>query len=315
MTPLVSVLIPAYNCADFIDSSVSSVLSQSLSQFELIVVNDGSTDGTGDRLRAYQDPRMRVITQPNGEVASALNAAIGAAQGTYLAFLDADDIWLPTKLERHIRVHEERPDIDATFSWVDVINRRSEPVRMPCPRWRGTVSFDQLLADFMIRTMSAVVIERRAAVDAGLFRDGYCLDIEFFLRVALLRPDNILAIPEVLTLYRRHAGQRTGDWRRMREGWTEMLGSVRELASDKKAVAALGSSNMHRYFASVAYENGDFHEALRLIRRSFALSPAAFVRDRRNWLMSAAALAGFILPGRLLFALERSAGFDRPESG
>ncbi len=314
MSPLVSVVIPAYNAGAFIDASVGSALNQSMGDLEVIVVNDGSTDDMADRLRAWNDPRLSVITQANQGLASALNAGIRAARGTYIGFLDADDLWLPSKLERHIQVHQERPDIDITFSWVDAIDVCGKPVRIPCPRWRGTVSLAQLLADYMIRTMSAVVIRRVAAEHAGGFDSTLvrCVDLEFFLRAALLRPNNICAIPEVLTLYRRHDRQRTRDWRRMLQGWNQVLSSIRQRAPEATAkVERVASSNMLRYYASLAYEGGQFGDAIELVKRSFALSPAAFLRDTRNWKMSAAAIAGVTLPKRALFAIERWAGFVR----
>ena len=314
MKPLVSVVIPAYNAGAFIDASVGSALNQSVGDVEVIVINDGSTDDMADRLRAWNDPRLSVITQANQGLASALNTGIQAARGTYIGFLDADDVWLPSKLEHHIRVHQERPDIDVTFSWVDAIDVCGKPIRIPCPRWRGTVSLPQLLADYMVRTMSAVVIRREAAELAGGFDSSLvrCVDLEFFLRAALLRPNNICAIPEVLTLYRRHDSQRTRDWRRMLQGWNQVLASIRQRAPEATVqVERVASSNMLRYYASLAYEGGQFGDAIELVKRAFGLSPAAFLRDTRNWKMSAAAIAGVTLPKRALFAIERWAGFVR----
>jgi glycosyltransferase involved in cell wall biosynthesis len=316
MNPPVSVVIPAYNASRFIDASVLSALTQSFRDLEVIVVNDGSTDDTVERLSAFNDPRLRLTEQSNQGYASALNTGIRASQGTYLAILDADDVWLPAKLSRHIQLLEERPEIDLTFSWVDVIDVHGRPIEMPSPRWRGTISFPQLLTDYVIRTSSAVVMRRAAAEQAGWFDSTLprCIDLEFFLRVSLLRANNICAVPEVLTHYRRHAAQRTRDWRLIRQGWNQMLGSLRPRAPEAVArVEKLASSNMHRYYASIAYEGGDFREALQLVARSCSLSPGAFVRDTRNWKMSAAAIAGVILPRNALLAVERAAGYERPE--
>jgi glycosyltransferase involved in cell wall biosynthesis len=314
MKPLVSVLIPAYNVGEFIDASIASALAQSLDDMEVIVVNDGSTDDTADRLKRCADPRLRVITQPHQGLASAYNTAIRAARGVYVGFLDGDDVWLPEKLARHIRFLEEHPGVDLTFSWVQVIDRHGRLLRVPVPYWRGAVSFSQLLADHMIRTVSAVVMRRAAIEQAGWFDASIvrCVDVEFFLRVARLRPDNFHAIPEVLTLYRRHATQRTRDWRLMREGWNQVLDSVRRFAPrETAAVERLASSNKYRHFAALAYESGDYPAARRLIGRSFALSPITFLRDTRNWKVSAAVVAGLTLPTRLLCAVEKLAGFDR----
>jgi glycosyltransferase involved in cell wall biosynthesis len=313
--PLVSVLIPARNAGAFIDAGVGSALNQSIDSMEVIVVNDGSSDDTADRLAAWEDPRLHVIIQPNGGLASALNTAIGASRGVYIAFLDADDIWLPGKLVSHIQFHQDHPDIDATFSWVRVIDRRGKPVRMPCPRWRGSISYAQLLSDYVIRTLSAVVVRRAAVEQAGMFDSSFvrCIDFEFLLRVSLLRPNNIWAVPEVLALYRRHHDQRTRDWRLMQEGWNQVFDSVRRRAPEQTAaVNRVARSNMQRYYAALAYESGNFGEARQLIGRGFALSPGVFLCDTRNWKLTAAVAAGLILPKRALLAVERAAGFDRP---
>jgi glycosyltransferase involved in cell wall biosynthesis len=314
MKPLVSVIIPAYNAGGFIEASAGSVLGQSFGDLEAIVVDDGSTDDTVDRLKAWTDPRLRVITQANQGTVAAYNAGIRASQGDYLGFLDADDVWLPEKLARHVRFLEEHPEIDVTFSWVRAIDGRGLPVPIACPRWRGAVSFPQLLADYMVRTMSAVVMRRAAAEEAGMFDSKFlrCVDVEFLLRAALLRPNNFHAIPEVLCLYRRHDSQRTHDWRLMRDGWEQVLRSIRLRAPAEVAGAEkLASSNMYRYFASLAYESGNFREALGLVRQSFTAYPSAFLLDGRNWKASAAVAAGVILPKRILFAFEKMAGFDR----
>jgi glycosyltransferase involved in cell wall biosynthesis len=312
MTPLVSVLIPAYNAGEFIQNSLQSAFHQTVDDIEVIVVNDGSTDDTADRIAACKDSRLCVITQNHGGISSALNAAIHAARGAYIGFLDADDLWLPNKLARHIAVLENQAGIDVTFSWIDTINRQGKPLRMRCPRWRGTASVTELVTDFMVRTMSAVVMRRQAALDAGSLDETLiCMDHEFLLRVAMLRPDNVIAIPEVLSLYRRHEGQWTHDWRLMREGSRQLLASVRQRVEVTPDMEHRVSTNMHRFFASVAYENGEFREALDLLRHGFAIAPAAFVRDTRNWIMGSAAIAGAMLPIRVLVALERSVGFDR----
>ena len=103
---MISVIIPIYNGGRFVESAVKSVLAQTVSDWELVIVNDGSTDGTRailERLCA-QDARIHVHHQPNGGVSAARNAGIALAKGEYLAFLDADDEWYPDCLETYERV-------------------------------------------------------------------------------------------------------------------------------------------------------------------------------------------------------------------
>ncbi len=103
-TPAVSVITPAYNAARFLPAHLHSVQLQTFEDYEHVIVDDGSTDATPDLLRAeaQRDPRVRVITQPNAGAHAARNACLASARGRYIAFLDADDLWLPHKLEHQL---------------------------------------------------------------------------------------------------------------------------------------------------------------------------------------------------------------------
>ncbi|WP_018866625.1 MULTISPECIES: glycosyltransferase [unclassified Thioalkalivibrio] len=113
--PLVSVIMPAYNTAAYIAESVDSVLDQDYPSVELIVVDDGSTDGTIEVLRAYGD-RLTLLTQQNQGAAVARNAGIAAASGDYIAFIDSDDVWLPGKLAAQVGYMDQHPQIGMTFT-------------------------------------------------------------------------------------------------------------------------------------------------------------------------------------------------------
>ncbi len=106
--PKVSVIIPTFNCAVYLPQAIESVLGQTWQDFELIVVDDGSTDDTCQVLAPYQN-RLVYLYQENQGESSARNKGIQVAQGEYLAFLDSDDLWLATKLERQITVLEAWP--------------------------------------------------------------------------------------------------------------------------------------------------------------------------------------------------------------
>jgi glycosyltransferase involved in cell wall biosynthesis len=97
--PLITVVMPVYNGEAFVGKSVDSILSQSLGDFEFVIVDDGSTDRTGEILRSYVDPRVRVLKQEHAGLISSLNRAISLASGQYIARMDADDVSLPRRLE------------------------------------------------------------------------------------------------------------------------------------------------------------------------------------------------------------------------
>ena len=109
--PLVTVVIPLYNKGKYIRRAVDSVLAQSFEDFELVVVNDGSTDKGPAIVRGYMDPRIRLINQENRGVSAARNRAIGDARGKFLAFLDADDAWMPAHLQVAMQILQSCPHI------------------------------------------------------------------------------------------------------------------------------------------------------------------------------------------------------------
>ncbi len=126
MTPTVSIVIPVYNRADMIHRALASALAQSFTDFEILLVDDGSTDGTLSVLRSYTDPRIRIIELAvNGGAACARNVGIRAARGEMVAFLDSDDEWLPTKLAEQVAAFENAPagmDISCTDLYLHLLD-------------------------------------------------------------------------------------------------------------------------------------------------------------------------------------------------
>jgi hypothetical protein len=124
---LVSVMMPAYNAARYIGEAVESVVAQSYSNWELLVVNDGSTDGTADVVRRYADPRIRLFTKENGGESSARNVALDNSRGEFIAYLDADDAYLPHHLAVTVGFLQANPQRDAVYTdgfHIDDVGRR-----------------------------------------------------------------------------------------------------------------------------------------------------------------------------------------------
>ena len=129
-SPRVSVVIAAYNAERFIRETLQSVFTQTLQDFEIIVVDDGSTDGTQDVLGSVNDPRLTVIRQKNNGVSAARNAGLAVAQAPYIFFLDADDMLTSHALSRMVSTLDDNPDRVASF---DIISR-SRKTALIC-RW------------------------------------------------------------------------------------------------------------------------------------------------------------------------------------
>jgi glycosyltransferase involved in cell wall biosynthesis len=312
--PLASVIVPTYNAGRFVNATIESALRQTLTDIEVIAVDDGSTDDTVARLRGFQDRRLRIIRQPNQGAPAALNAGLRAARGRYVALLDHDDLWLESKLERQIEFLERNPEVEATFSWSRLIDESGRDIGLHTSHWRGPISFRQLLEDYVVGNTSSLVLRRATVLAVGGFDPMLprSHDWDLLLRIELSRPNSICAIPEELTCYRRHEGQMSRDWRGMQQDWNRLLDKCRRAAPrETSSVERRAGSNMSRYFAYLAYEGGNFSAACSLIGESVRKAPRVFFADRRNWQVAAACLAALLLPAALHRRLERLAGIRR----
>lgn len=115
---LVSVIIPVYNCEDFLAEAIASALAQTYLPVEIIVVDDGSTDRSGDVAKVFKDSGVRCCYQPNSGIGAARNKGTSLAAGSYFAFLDADDVWLPDKLTLQMAAFDDDPGLDMVFGQV-----------------------------------------------------------------------------------------------------------------------------------------------------------------------------------------------------
>ncbi|WP_349773949.1 glycosyltransferase family 2 protein [Mameliella alba] len=215
-TPSVSVIIPVYNGAAFVELTILSASRQTHENLEIIVVDDGSTDATPDILRelASRMDNLRVITIPNGGVANARNVGTRASAADYVAYLDADDLWHPTKIARQVAAlerHKGDPDWAACYALFRTINTHGE-VRGDglVHDARGAIFPSHLVVNH-VGNGSSLLVRREAALEVGGFDPSYaqngiggCEDRDFQLR--LLRRYKMEVVREYLVGYRIYAG-------------------------------------------------------------------------------------------------------------
>jgi len=196
--PQVSVIIPTYNRAWCVREAVDSVLGQEFSGFELIVVDDGSSDETPQMLLAYGSA-LRMLRQENRGVSAARNAGIAAARGELIAFLDSDDIWLPGKLARQVEFFRRHPEAlicQTEELWVKN-GRRVNPGRRH--RKRGGMIFEPSL-DLCLVSPSAVMLRRGLFDRVGIFDERLpaCEDYDLWLRVSCRFPVELIETPLIV---------------------------------------------------------------------------------------------------------------------
>jgi glycosyltransferase involved in cell wall biosynthesis len=196
--PLVTVVIPTFNRGWVIQKAVDSVLAQDYGNIQLIVVNDGSTDNTGSILSHYGE-RITVINQPNMGVSAARNTGIKNAGGAFVAFLDSDDSWLPSKLSAQITFFNENPDADIC-QCEEIWIRKGKRVN---PRFKhkkpSGMIFEQSLHLCLV-SPSAVIIKKSLFQEKGLFDETLpaCEDYDLWLRISCTKPVYLTANADVV---------------------------------------------------------------------------------------------------------------------
>jgi len=214
-TPIVSAILPTYNRGRLLRDAVESVVRQTFVDWELLIVDDGSTDGSTSFVSELGDRRIRVSNiAHSGSPARARNAAVGMASGEWIAFLDSDDVWLPQKLELQIGALREQPACGWSCTGFGFIDEAGAPVQQRAGRPYQPVSgwvLDELLGGVagLSVTIVTVAVRRSLLVDVGEFDDALVPreDTDLILRLARRSP--MLALRDPLTLIREHTGRTT----------------------------------------------------------------------------------------------------------
>lgn len=197
--PTVSVIIPVFNGAAFVDKAIRSVLTQTFQDFEIIVVDDGSTDNTAKVVKAIVDDRVHYVYQPNQGPATARNNGIQRARGEFVAFLDSDDRWLPSKLEMQLRRLSEVPEAGLVHCAALIVDVEGNAKGCHSARLEGQV-LDTLLMGNQIATSSVMVpcwvFDRVGVFDQNIRGPE---DWELWMRIAAALP--VVAVRDTLVMY------------------------------------------------------------------------------------------------------------------
>jgi len=306
MQARVSVFMSVYNGARFLPEAVDSVLAQTMSDFQFIVVDDGSTDSTPEILRKYQekDERIVVLSQPNRGIPASLNRAIATAETELLAHLDADDRALPFWLEKQMEFLQQYPDNTVVCSYaylIDAEGKRIGKSKNPVDVKRGIAELNPEL--FLDVIHSTVLMRKNRLLEVGAYREGqrYLEDRDLWGRL-VTAGQSIRCNPEMLVEYRVHSASVTVKKRDPMEvmlGRSISLNVVRRLRGETE----LSPEEAAQWFAS-----RPFHERLKQARKVTSgryFREAARHYAERRWFRLAIAL-GIATAIRPLYALQRA---------
>ena len=270
---LVSIVVPAFNAAATILETVVSALNQTHRNIEVIVVDDGSMDQTGDIIASLMrsDARICYFHQMNGGVAAARNLGIAKAQGNYVATLDADDLWYPTKLTRQLeRFQSSGPETALVYAWCCWINERGDVLGSAPPSEMEGHILPQMCLGNVIISCSNALIKKEVLIAAGGFdetlraRGGQgCEDWKLYLEIAARH--RIAMVKEYLVGYRVSTGSMSDDFKQMMRSRRLVEAEFLSKYPDLSNQFAQGDAVLARSLALRAIERHQFLSAIDLL--------------------------------------------------
>lgn len=200
--PLISVVIPVYNGELTIEETVISVLNQTFLDFELIVIDDGSTDSTLEIIKKIHDSRLKIFSYTNSGLSASRNRGIKHARGEFISFIDADDLWTSGKLTAQLNALRKNPDAAVSYSWTDFIDMSGNLLGYGIHHTADGYVFPYLLAHFFIGSGSNALIRKHVFDEVGWFDETLTAaeDWDMFLRIAAKY--HFVTVPEPQILYR-----------------------------------------------------------------------------------------------------------------
>lgn len=306
MNPVVSIILPTYNRARFLPRCIRSVLAQTFEDFELLIIDDASTDETSEVVAKFQDPRIRYHRlETNQRQCRARNIAIQMAEGEFIAFQDSDDLWLPERLSSQLeqmRVHDD--SLGLVFGAAICVGpKAAAQVLPPVERLREPVHAPELARELTFPFLMQSWLVRRAVFDkVGEFDPAFHVHDDWDMTARIVREYKVLAVPEPCCVVFQTEGSLTSDSTRftpeicdyIMEKYLGYLGSNRE---NKGAILFL--------LAVMNLRSGHFWWGRREIWRSLMLAP----RRVSTWMHAVLSLAGESTYRRVYLALQRRRGW------
>jgi len=306
-SPSVSVVVPVYATERYVKSTIESVLAQTLKDFEIVVVDDGSPDGSIERCREIDDPRIHYVHQENAGLAAARNAGLRASSGRYIAFLDSDDLWDPEKLARHVEHLEANRELGMSYSFSALIDGEGAPLGTFQMLGREDTSAVDCFVRNPIGNGSNAVLRAEVLRGEGLETPAGgpqdCLfdeqlrhaeDYELWVRIAKLTPWRIGCVPWPLTRYRLHASGLSSNVDRQYAYHMQAIDKIAtyapRLVERHRAVA---ESTLHWYLARILLLQRQVAATRREVVRGLRCSPTN-LRSRFLLLMASLALMAII---------------------
>lgn len=285
MEEQISVIIPVYNVAEFLPQCLDSVVSQDYRSLQILLVDDGSTDGSGEICDRYAaaDARIQVIHQPNQGAGAAKNAGLRAAEGTYLAFVDSDDFLEPGAYREMVKTMEETQADMVQFSFRNVYRNRTEDQSLlPGPEEMDAKTYLLRFPKDWTCSLLWNKLYKRKLYDGVFFEEGRKIDDEFFTYQALLKPCKVVRRETIVYNYRKRASSVMS---RPESANQRLLDCLDAIVSKREKVLAVYPELKYafdeNYLDTLWYLSGNFgctRETIALLKRHLK----AYLRTKGN---------------------------------
>ncbi|GJD21194.1 glycosyl transferase family 2 [Rivularia sp. IAM M-261] len=316
----VSIIVPVYKAEKYIAATVQSVLEQTYKNFELLIIDDGSPDRSIEICRQFTDPRIKIIRQQNRGLPGARNTGIRHATGEYLTFLDADDLWLPEKLEKHVTHLENAPKVGVSFSRSAFIDENGQHLGIYQLPLLTDITPSLVLCRNPISNGSAAVM-RKSVLEAIKFQDNLygtvedfyfdehfrrSEDIECWIRISVQTNWLLEGIPEALTLYRVTSSGLSANLLEQLDSWEKVISKASSYAPELvDKWGTLARAYQLRYLARKAVSLQDGSMAVEFVNEALSTNWRIIVYEpRRTLLTLVAAYLIFLLPQSLYKSIE-----------
>ena len=249
--PQISIIIPTYNSESTIEETIASIQQQSFTDYEIVVIDDGSKDRTVEVVTNLTEPRLKLYTYENGGVATARNRGISHADGEFISFLDADDLWTPDKLESQIEALKRNPEAKVAYSWTSIIDEEGKFL-FSGPRFtfQGNVYPQLLQTNFLLNASNILIHRDVLEVVAGFNPQlAYTADWDFYLRLAA--NFEFVAVTKFQNLYRQSANSMSSNIEPLKQESLALLDRIYQTASveHKLQSSKKSYSNLYLYCA------------------------------------------------------------------
>ncbi|MGB5962823.1 MAG: glycosyltransferase [Coleofasciculaceae cyanobacterium] len=224
--PTISVIIPVYNGEKTIKETIMSVLNQTFENFELIIINDGSNDATLEIVQAIKDHKIKVFSYQNSGLSASRNRGLTKAEGEFISFIDADDLWTPNKLELQLKALQNNPQAAVAYSWTDWIDQSGQFLRAGGHITVNGNAYEKLLIRDFIESGSNPLIKKQALDEVGDFDQSVTPpeDWDMWLRLAAKYEFITVEVPQIL--YRISPNSASFDIEKMEAGSLKVIQRV-----------------------------------------------------------------------------------------